>query len=171
MEGGLPNFNLDECEDFCGKREDCNLYQFSRERQECKLMGEGTPANSTNFEHFASCAKGTLSFYQTCDTIGIYYDFLKALNIQRNHISKLDVCKTTGGPSPHQKCIFPFRFGGKKYEKCTNDGEVGDFWCATEVDNSTNEMLLGKFGICHHEKCEKHGKITTIEYLDIKVFC
>ena len=63
LEGGIPNLNVRQCEDLCGKRDDCNIFQYSRDRHECKLMEEGTPANSTNFEAFATCAKGTLSFY------------------------------------------------------------------------------------------------------------
>ena len=53
------------------------------------------------------------------------------------------------------------------YEKCTNDGGKGDFWCATEIDESSGEMLLGKWGYCN-DTCARYGKIKVVECIDKK---
>ena len=68
----------------------------------------------------------------------------------------LEQCETIGGPSSGSKCKFPFIFASETYNECTNDGGIGDFWCATDLDGS-GEMINGKWGICSDD-CDKHGK-------------
>jgi len=124
FKGGLFAYDLSECTELCANQpENCKTYQYSEERQVCKLFNESKPASNTNYQDFVSCT--------------------------------IDVCKTTRGPTPQQKCVFPFRFGGKLYERCTDVGGMEGFWCATGVDNSTREILLGKWGFCQ-EKCPRY---------------
>ena len=66
-------------------------------------------------------------------------------------------CKTVGGPTAGSKCKFPFIFASQRYDRCTNDGEVGAFWCATEINSDSGEMIHGKWGICADD-CAKYGK-------------
>ena len=80
LEGALNSYDVGECADLCASRPDCYIFQYSRDRQLCKLHKAGTPASSTTYQDFSTCAKGTLPFYQTWDTI--YYDFLKVLKFQ-----------------------------------------------------------------------------------------
>lgn len=62
-----------------------------------------------------------------------------------------------GGPSAGSKCKFPFVFASYRYYGCTNDGGVGAFWCATEINAESGEMVHGKWGICAGD-CAKDGK-------------
>eukprot|EP00090_Calanus_glacialis_P046480 TRINITY_DN9154_c0_g1_i1.p1 TRINITY_DN9154_c0_g1~~TRINITY_DN9154_c0_g1_i1.p1 ORF type:complete len:403 (-),score=92.87 TRINITY_DN9154_c0_g1_i1:93-1301(-) len=42
-------------------------------------------------------------------------------------------CKTVG--SRGKPCIFPFKYAGSTYDKCTaRDSDAGQPWCATEID-------------------------------------
>ena len=42
-------------------------------------------------------------------------------------------CKTVG--SQGKPCIFPFKYAGATYDKCTSrDSDAGQPWCATEID-------------------------------------
>jgi len=53
-------------------------------------------------------------------------------------------CKSTIG----NDCIFPFKFKGKSYNKCTTAGsDNGAPWCATEVDES-GEVIRNKWEDC-----------------------
>ena len=60
-----------------------------------------------------------------------------------------------GGPSAGSKCKFPFIFESQRYDKCTKVGEIGTFWCATEIDDS-GEMIPEKWGICAYY-CDIYG--------------
>ena len=58
-----------------------------------------------------------------------------------------------------KKCIFPFSYEGKRYNKCTSDhtGEEREFtWCATEVD-SNGELVGEEWEYCK-ESCETSRK-------------
>ena len=70
-----------------------------------------------------------------------------------------------GGPSAGSKCKFPFTFASQRYEKCTNEGGIGTFWCATEVDD-LGEMIPGKWGICA-DNCAKYGNYSKILMMNI----
>ena len=65
-------------------------------------------------------------------------------------------CKTVSGPSPNMSCIFPFKYSGITYHKCTEDGDKG--WCATLVDESGELVDFTKYGICEQGCNLKIGK-------------
>ena len=48
------------------------------------------------------------------------------------------------------QCIFPFKFNGKKYSKCTMDGS-DRFWCATSVDSEDYQWT--EWGYCTTKFC------------------
>ena len=53
-------------------------------------------------------------------------------------------CETVGG----EFCVFPFKYKGKVYSKCTKDGtNNGAFWCATAVDEN-QEAVHSKWADC-----------------------
>ena len=59
-----------------------------------------------------------------------------------------DECLTVRGPRLGEKCQFPFIFGGKTYNECTNDIDVdGQFWCSVRVD-SERRHISGQWGYC-----------------------
>eukprot|EP00095_Tigriopus_kingsejongensis_P000444 maker-scaffold492_size156171-snap-gene-0.17 protein:Tk00444 transcript:maker-scaffold492_size156171-snap-gene-0.17-mRNA-1 annotation:"AT19278p" len=64
-------------------------------------------------------------------------------------------CRTIGGKTPDQPCIFPFKYRGKIYYSCTwvifhiTKGP----WCSTQVDED-GEHVRGKFGICGPATCD-----------------
>ena len=60
------------------------------------------------------------------------------------------------GPSPNMSCIFPFKYNGITYQKCTNDGDKG--WCATSVDESGELVDFTKYGFCEQGCNLKIGK-------------
>ena len=76
-------------------------------------------------------------------------------------LNNLGECITVGGPSAGSKCKFPFIFASQRYDKCTSDGGVGAFWCATEINSDSGEMIHGKWGICD-DYCARYGKLSTI---------
>ena len=51
------------------------------------------------------------------------------------------------------QCIFPFKYNGKKYSKCTMDGsETSDrSWCATSVDSEDYQWT--EWGYCTTKFC------------------
>lgn len=53
-------------------------------------------------------------------------------------------CKTI----TDNNCVFPFKYKGKKYSKCTKDESVNGMpWCATKVDRS-GKVVNGKWEDC-----------------------
>ena len=70
----------------------------------------------------------------------------------------ISACVTSNG----DKCVFPFIYKGKKYEKCTLDDGGDREWCSTQTDSSGNH-ISGKFGRCIMEVCtsKKHCKMNT----------
>jgi len=55
-------------------------------------------------------------------------------------------CKTVGDSG--KPCIFPFKYAGETYKKCTTrDSENGQPWCATSVD-SDNYVVDHQWGDC-----------------------
>ena len=55
---------------------------------------------------------------------------------------------TNDGTHIYKHCQFPFTYKGIQYSTCKLDHPSGKYWCATEVDPETNEMLEGKDGYC-----------------------
>ena len=56
-------------------------------------------------------------------------------------------CKTVSG----NDCVFPFKFKGKTYNKCTKAESVNGMpWCATKVDRS-GKVVNGKWDDCQDE--------------------
>ena len=62
-------------------------------------------------------------------------------------------CKTTGGPYPNKRCVFPFNYNGKVYRGCTDVDNQGTFWCSTKVDKDGNHVD-GHWGNCE-SSCPK----------------
>ena len=60
-------------------------------------------------------------------------------------------CITTKDSIGDQKdlpCVFPFVIGDKTFNECTTDTDPdGRLWCATETDDSNNQ-IGGKWGYC-----------------------
>ncbi len=43
-------------------------------------------------------------------------------------------------------CIFPFKFNGETYNKCTDVNDPDDrLWCSTKIDDSGNHVQSGGF--------------------------
>ena len=83
------------------------------------------------------------------------YISLKAFGNSTHNISIFftgNSCSTVGGPSPGENCMFPFKFSGNTYNKCTTAGnDPGDdtLWCSTKVDPSGNHVDSGgHYGTC-----------------------
>ena len=67
-----------------------------------------------------------------------------------------DTCKTVGGPSANQPCVFPFKWSGKTYTSCPVDPDDSDeTWCSTKTDSEGNHITgQGLWGQCG-PKCKK----------------
>ena len=67
-----------------------------------------------------------------------------------------DTCKTVGGPSANQPCIFPFKWSGKTYNSCPVDpDDSNETWCSTKTDSDGNHITgQGLWGLCG-PKCKK----------------
>merc|ERR1712008_505036 len=67
-----------------------------------------------------------------------------------------DKCKTVGGPSANQPCIFPFKWNGKNYNSCPVDSDdTNETWCSTKTDSNGNHITgQGLWGHCG-PKCKK----------------
>ena len=67
-----------------------------------------------------------------------------------------DMCKTVGGPSANQPCIFPFKWSGKTYNSCPVDpDDSNETWCSTKTDSDGNHITgQGLWGQCG-PKCKK----------------
>mgnify|MGYP001398662391 CR=1 FL=1 len=80
-----------------------------------------------------------ISFY----SLSIFFLFLNS-NLTT---VKSQICKTNGGPSSFKKCVIPFKWNGKTYNKCPPDLEKPEkFWCSTKVDtNGVHIPKIGKF--------------------------
>ncbi|XP_043946177.1 matrix metalloproteinase-9 [Protopterus annectens] len=56
-----------------------------------------------------------------------------------------ELLSTYGGNAEGNKCIFPFIFDGKSYDKCTTDGRSDGYrWCATTSNFDKDK----KYGFC-----------------------
>jgi len=83
-------------------------------------------------------------------------------------------CKTVG--SRGKPCIFPFKYAGTTYDKCTpRDSDSGQPWCATEldregyvVDNAWGDCLEGCPGT-RVECDEKYFSIQEGKCIDVSV--
>ena len=61
------------------------------------------------------------------------------------------------GREKQKNCIFPFKYEGKTYNKCTKDNsENGKSWCAFKV-NRAGVAVNGKWADCN-EGCPGLGK-------------
>ena len=57
------------------------------------------------------------------------------------------------------QCIFPFKYNGKTYSKCTMDGS-DRFWCATSVDSEDYQWT--EWGYCTTKSCPTEKKSENI---------
>ena len=68
--------------------------------------------------------------------------------------------KNKKGIEKTKQCIFPFKFNGKTYNKCTKDeSENGQPWCAFKV-NRRGEVVKGKWADCD-PGCPGSGKFVS----------
>ena len=60
---------------------------------------------------------------------------------------------------PDKRCVFPFKYNGNWFTKCTNYG-AKSYWCPTEAANGTSRNW-NKWGWCE-ENCpmEQKGNYT-----------
>ena len=54
-----------------------------------------------------------------------------------------------------KKCVFPFKYNGKTYNKCTTVDNGNTEWCATEVKTDGNYK---DWGNCDVSSCGKFNK-------------
>ena len=83
---------------------------------------------------------------QSVPKISFYYlsIFFLLLNSNLTTVHS-QICKTNGGPSSFKKCVIPFKWNGKTYNKCPPDLEKPEkYWCSTKVD--TNGVHIPKIG-------------------------
>ena len=65
------------------------------------------------------------------------------------------------GIEKQKKCVFPFKYKGITYNKCTKDNsENGQSWCAYKV-NRQGVAVDGKWGDCD-QGCPGSGKKISI---------
>ena len=81
-------------------------------------------------------------------------DILKLQRMYR--CEKSSTCKTVGGPSPNQPCVFPFKWNGKTYSSCPIDSDdTNETWCSVKTDSNGNHITgQGLWGHCG-SKCKK----------------
>jgi len=81
-------------------------------------------------------------------------DILKLQRMYR--CEKSSTCKTVGGPSPNQPCVFPFKWNGKTYNSCPIDSDdTNETWCSIKTDSNGNHITgQGLWGHCG-SKCKK----------------
>ena len=86
--------------------------------------------------------------------------------MQQCDIIILGECMTIGGDVKFKACQFPFTYKGKSHDKCISedgpgqDMQAGKFWCPTQTNIVTNELIHGKHGFCE-DSCPKEGKISS----------
>lgn len=76
-------------------------------------------------------------------------DFLRNPNCNYDGGDCIPECTTVSGKRPNEKCIFPFRFRGKNYNRCIDPpkGKNGTRWCSVKVyDNGKH--IKGHHGFC-----------------------
>ena len=80
---------------------------------------------------------------------------LDTLNKTDNNYFLFSVCLTKDAGSflinsMIKFCVFPFRYSGKVYNKCTYvDSGNGDPWCSTKTDSNDNHAGYGNWGYCN----------------------
>ena len=83
---------------------------------------------------------------QSVPKISLYLSIIFFLIFPNLTRVKSQICKTNGGPSSFQKCVIPFKWNGKTYNKCPPDIEKPEkYWCSTKVD--TNGVHIPKIGM------------------------
>ena len=75
----------------------------------------------------------------------------KWLQRERGGCSAKTCITKDNGYNTCERCIFPFRFGGKTYFKCTTSISAYP-WCSTKVDENFNHVT-GNWGLCDESKC------------------
>jgi hypothetical protein len=75
------------------------------------------------------------------EVIASLYGLIKKVQIIYRFLDNLRTCLSKTGKS----CIFPFKYGGLNYTKCTTKNRLYGTWCATKLD--ANGILYGNMGI------------------------
>lgn len=78
--------------------------------------------------------------------------------VQKECIPKVSqtTCKTVSGPSANKPCVFPFKWGGRTYNRCPIDpDDRSETWCSTKTDSNGNHITgQGLWGHCG-SNCKK----------------
>ena len=88
-----------------------------------------------NYFEFFQCL-----FWISFKKAGIIYSIFI---VDDNNLFILE-CQTQQG----ENCIFPFKFKGKKYGRCTSDYLKKGRWCATGV-HKNGTMIKSRWGHCN----------------------
>ena len=78
-------------------------------------------------------------------------------------------CGTKDGPVANKPCVFPFKYRGTSYRKCTTERNKGKLWCSTEVD-AFGDYVKDKWGNCD-SNCGKSNNSFVSLSLHFCVFC
>ena len=52
-------------------------------------------------------------------------------------------------PEPDKQCVFPFKYRGKEYDKCTTEGWGNVYWCGITYSVQENSG----WGLCKCPEC------------------
>ena len=63
---------------------------------------------------------------------------------------------TNDGLDMFKYCQFPFKHKGRQYSTCALEQSSGRYWCATEVNPMTGEMVQGRRGYCDPNCPKEH---------------
>ena len=76
---------------------------------------------------------------------------------------------TNDGIDIYKYCQFPFKHNGRQYSKCAFEQSSSRFWCATEVNPETGEMVEGRRGYCE-PNCPKEHDIKEPDTIGFRQF-
>jgi len=52
------------------------------------------------------------------------------------------------------QCVFPFRYAGTSYDRCTSYSNNGVPWCSTQTDDAGNH-IVGNYDSCNLDTCQQ----------------
>ena len=84
----------------------------------------------------------------------ISIDLIVGCRTTEDTITQTATGGTFGVPNPIEECVFPFRYAGKTYSKCTNHMACAScYWCGTKYDVTDDSG----WGVCRGD-CPKDNK-------------